>query len=610
MPRSRRLHRLLPAAALLLAVAWANLAAAERSPYTLDTDPLRKGLKSLEAGRLQEARAHFEEAVAHNHQVPRALFGLGRIADLEGRYDEAERAYRRSLQSGGGDQAAVRARLGLVLLRSGRDREAAAEFDAALAAEPKLWEAHYGRARLLLAQQIWDAAQVELERGKGRKGVAEGEDLYHHGLALLQLGRDDLPAAELSALRALHLNPADPQYGSLVGDIYERRGSPALAIAAFEQALSSPGVSPTAPMLRGLGGLYRKVGRYDEARDSYLRAVAADSTYTPALRDLADLLLAAKRYDQAARTYLRCAMLDSSDVGAHLGVAISCLELRNFVQAAASAATARALAPEREDARFYYARAAIHGDDAARAAAAQLMTAMAVPPAGLAWSVDDYVALADWQSGQKRYDEAAATLARAAALDPADANVPFQTGIVALRRGDAAAAAADFRAAIALNPDTPAFHLNLGIALYQSSLFDEAIPSFRRALELKEDLTAGRLLLAQVLAARGDIAGAEVEYRRVLQTEPENAKAQRGLGYCLLRGADYAGAAAAYRAATTAEPDNADGWAGLGSAELGRERLDAAEAAFGRARRLDPDNAMLKKGAAILEQARNQASGR
>jgi cytochrome c-type biogenesis protein CcmH/NrfG len=92
--------------------------------------------------------------------------------------------------------------------------------------------------------------------------------------------------------------------------------------------------------------------------------------------------------------------------------------------------------------------------------------------------------------------------------------------------------------------------------------------------------------------------------------EPQNAKAQRGLGFCLLRRADYAGAAEAYRAATTLDPDNADGWAGLGSAELGRERLDAAEAALGRARRLDPDNAMLKKGAAILDQARNQASGR
>jgi tetratricopeptide (TPR) repeat protein len=607
--RSRHPRRLLPAAALLIAAVWAGLAAAERSPYTLDTDPLRLGLKSLEEGRLQEARARFEEAVAHNHQVPRALFGLGRIADLEGRYDEAEAAYRRALESGG-DQAATRARLGLVLLRAGRDREAAAEFDAALGAEPKLWEARYGRARLLLAQRMWDAAQEELARGKNCKGVAEGEDLYHHGLALLQSGRDDLPAAELSALRALHLNPGDPQYGALVGEIYERRGSPALAIDAFEQALASPGMTPTAPMLSGLGGLYREVGRYDEARDSYLRAVAIDSTYTPALRDLADLLRAAKRYEQAARTYLRCAMLDPGDVGAHLGVAACCLELRNYAQAAASAAAALALAPERPDVKHLYVRAALRGDDEARAAAAAMMAEMATRPSAFAWTADDLTALADWQSGQKRYDDAAATLARAAALDPTDANVPFQTGIVALRQGDAVAAADHFRAAIALNPDAPAFHLNLGIALYQSSLFDEAIPSFRRTLELNPDLTVGRLLLAQTLASRDDLAGAETEYRRVLTAEPQNAKAQRGLGFCLLRRADYAGAAAAYRAATEADSDNADGWAGLGSAELGRERLDAAEAAFGRARRLDPDNAMLKKGAAILDQARNQASGR
>ncbi len=573
--------------------------------YTEDNDPVDLGGKALSEGRLPKAKLRFEEAVAAGYRVPQARIGLAEIAVREGRLAEAETGYRHAAAEGGDRASEARAGLGVLLLRLGRTGEAASEIARALELDDDNWTAHYGRARLHLAAGAWEQSRAELAEGRDRRGVLEGEDKYRHGQALLLQGTGDLLGAEQEAQAALRLNPTDVEIGELVSRIYLRQGKPDLAIQAYEQALAAQGMPRTAPLMHQLGNLYRADRRTDEARDRYLQAVAIDSTYAPVLGDLGNLLSDEGRHELAARIYLRYVAAAPADTSAWVALSASLFELRRFDQARDAADKARQLDPADEKALFAHIRAGIRSNDPAvkQAAAAQVA---ALPPLARLETMT-LVALADWQSQQQRYDDAAATLARAAALDPADPNVPFQTGIVALRRGDTAAAAADFRAAIALNPDAPAYHLNLGIALYQAGLFDEAIPTFRHALELREDLTAGRLLLAQVLAARNDVTGAEAEYRRVLTTEPENAKALRGLGYCLLRGADYADAAEAYRAATALDPDNADGWAGLGSAELGRERLDAAETAFARARQLDPSNVMLKKGAEILDQARNKA---
>ncbi len=174
-------------AASLAAVAAADAAAQSRT-YALDEDPVRRGNRALEAGRLDEAEADFREALAAQYQVAPARYGLARIASRRGRWAEAEGFYREAAaaraERDGAEYPEARAGLGLLLLRLGRDDEASVEFDRALAAKPDLWEGLYGRARLLAARGDVAAARRLLARGAQRRGPAQGEDLYHHGLAL------------------------------------------------------------------------------------------------------------------------------------------------------------------------------------------------------------------------------------------------------------------------------------------------------------------------------------------------------------------------------------------------------------------------------------------
>jgi tetratricopeptide (TPR) repeat protein len=570
-------------AACLLAVALSATAlsatalAADPPTYTMDTDPLRLAAKAIEAGAFAEARSHFEEAVAAGYRLADAHTGLATVAVREGRYAEAEAQYRQAIDAAGGRAAEAHAGLGVVLLRQEQTEAAAAEFTAALAIDDDNWLAHYGRARLHIARGAWPEARTELERGRARHGVTAGEDLYHHGRALLLLGAGDTIEAEKAALLAVSLNPQDPDHGALLARIYTQRGVPALAIQAYEQALSAPGVQPTATMLHQLGNLYRGQQRFNEARDQYLRAVALDSTYVPVFGDLADLLRRAGRHEMAARTYLRYVADAPADTSAWLGLAGSLTELRRYDQACDAAAHARQLDPTGAEAQRAFVRAGLHATDpAVKAEAADLMASLLDD--GTAWTAAELLDLAAVQMERKTYDAAVVTLARAAAADSTLYQVPFQQGVLALRTGQPQAAVASFERAVTLAPESAPVQLNLGIAHYQAGQVPEAIAALRAAVERDPSSTTARGMLAQTL---------------------------RGVGFSCLRAADYQGAVKAYTEAANVEPNDADGWAGLGNAQLGLGNLDTAESAFARARSLDPRNVMLQKGTELLNQARS-----
>jgi tetratricopeptide (TPR) repeat protein len=612
MVRDLRFLVILGFLALMIVVGATDvqLALADQPTYGLDEDPIRLGRKAFEQGQLGDAKAHFFDAVANDYKVHEAKFWLAEIAVREGRYADAEPSYREAIalkQRDKDEYPEARAGLGLLLLRYGRIQEAKQEFDLALQEDSDLLEAHYGQARLLLAEEKWDEAKKILDRGADLKGVKEGEDKYHYGLALYYLGKNKLPEAETEALRAMHLNATDPEYGMLVGRIYELRNTPTLAIDAFEQALATPGVTPTAPMYFNLGALYQKVKRYDDARDSYVRAVAIDSSFTPALAELANLYRLARQHDRAARIYLRYVQIERDNLDAFLGLAESCTEIGRYAQAMEAARAAMTLDPTSSEARFAFARAGIRSRDSVKVAEAAAIFADLPPSYEL--QPQDYVSLAVYQTERKQFSEARVNLNKALAADPQNANAHFQLGVIELSSGRPEAGIINFKRAIEINPEYPLYYLNLGIANFQAQRLDDAIPAFRRALALKPDLDVGRLLLAQALAVSDSLNAAGVEYRKVLASDPRNAKALRGLGFCYIRAANYAEAARIYRQATEADPGNADGWAGLGNAYLGQEDYSAAEQAFNKAKGIDPNNVTMKKGLELLNQARQEAGG-
>jgi tetratricopeptide (TPR) repeat protein len=610
--RVRRTYRgtVIAALAVVAVGLWAASAGA-RASYNYSEDPIRGGNKALEENRLDEAKSLFEQALANNYQVPKAKFGLAEVAARSGILNQAEVYYREAIEAqakeGGKPFAEAHAGLGLVLIDTDKWDEGAREIHAAYKLDSGYWPAIYGEARILLQKHKWDEAEALLNKGAKKKGVGQGEDLFHHGWALYYLGTNELTMAETEALSAFHMNPAYPRHGRLVAQIYERRNVPALAIAACEEVLQTPGVTPTASFVHFMGTLYQKAGRYNEARDSYLRAVEIDSTYIPVLRDWAGLMVLAKQYDRAAQIYLRYLEHEPGDIEALVGLSGALYDGGRYTQALETADKAMALDSSRTDVLIAYARAAIKSRDRSmRDRGARLYSEL---PDTMRWQSKDKVLLASYQIETNNKETALKTLLDVVATDSTYADAYFQLGLLSLKANSPQEASDYFEKAIRFDPKSALYHLNQGSAQMQLKRLDRAIPELRKSVSLDPKMVSGYTLLGQALIAADSIRVAEAYYRKAIELEPANPAGLRGLGYCYLKRGAFQEALGVYKTATETDPKNADAWVGLGQSHLGLGNIPGAESALRQAQAIDPKNASLQGSWELLKKARGQAGG-
>jgi tetratricopeptide (TPR) repeat protein len=426
-------------------------------------------------------------------------------------------------------------------------------------------------------------------------------------MTLYFMGTGDLKSAEVEALNAFNLNLADSENGRLLGEVYEKRNVPALAIDAYEKVLLNPQVKPTAQFMHTLGLLYQKDGRYNEARDRYVKAVEIDSTYAPALGDLAGLLRSAKQYDKAAKVYIRYLEHDPNNLDAQIGLIESCLEAGYNAQALTSATTAMQLDSTRVDVRLLYARAGLRSKDkAVQTRAAAIFAAL---PAGVGLKAEDYLLVGTQQLTEGQFEAARQNLERAIAEDSTLAEAHFQLGLHDLRTQDPDSAIVHIERAIRLQPKLPLYYVNLGVAQSQAKRFDKAVEAYQKAVDLDPRLVISHLLLAEALISSNNIDAAEAEYRKALEIEPQNARGLRGLGFISMKKGQCPEGVRFYKSSTQSDPTNADGWAGLGQAYLCMQDLAQAEAALKKAQSIDPNNPTVKKSLELLR-ARGTSGGK
>jgi protein O-GlcNAc transferase len=168
-----------------------------RSPSSLVY--LNLGGVEQELGRLDDALAAFEQALALDPAYPQAHFNRGAVLQRLGRLDAAAEAYRRAINLRPGYVEAV-TNAGIVLQELGRLDEAAAAFEHAATLQPAAPEPH-----------------------------------NNLGIALLARGR---PGEAVTAFqRALALEPDFAAAFYNMGNAWRELGKPEGAIAAYQQAL-------------------------------------------------------------------------------------------------------------------------------------------------------------------------------------------------------------------------------------------------------------------------------------------------------------------------------------------------------------------------------------
>ncbi len=231
---------------------------------------LDEALEHHRAGRLDKAKALYEEVLSAKPDDAGALHFLGVLAHQQGDHEEAYRLISRAIAADG-RQPAFHDHQGVALRWMGRTDEA---------------EAAHRRA-------------IELDPGFAAAYVNLGNTLAVRGR---------LEEAETAFRRGLELNPADADAHNNLGNTLRVRGKPTEAADAYRVALD---LNPDfAKAHSNLGAILREFGDFQQAETACRRAIELDPGYADAYNNLGNVLMARERVEEGVECYRQAAALD------------------------------------------------------------------------------------------------------------------------------------------------------------------------------------------------------------------------------------------------------------------------------------------------------------
>lgn len=220
------------------------------------------------AGRLHEAVAAYEAALALRPASGEAQFNRANALQALGRHAEAAAAYERLLAQAPDDAEALNNR-GISLAALGRPAQALDSYAQALAVRPGYVEALHNRGNALAALGRPEEALAGIDAALAAR-PAHAAALASRGRVLETLGRHAEALACFASV--LRQRPSDVEALCDHGNALQALGRHAEALASFDAAVA---VAPDhVEALTNRGNVLQALARHGEALDSYARALA------------------------------------------------------------------------------------------------------------------------------------------------------------------------------------------------------------------------------------------------------------------------------------------------------------------------------------------------
>jgi protein O-GlcNAc transferase len=291
-------------------------------------------------GRLEEARALYEQVLQRWPDQVEARHKLGVVLIQQGRHEDAC-AHLRAAVAIKPDWAAAWSHLGLALHAARRDGEALASLDRAISLAPDDADAHNNRGNVLSDLGRLEEALASYDRALALR-PHDVAALGNRGVTLHDLGRDAEALASYD--RALDLKPDDAKLLDQRGSVLALLGRLDEALASYVKALLAQ--PDYAPAHYNRGNVLAKLKRYGDALRSYDKAIALAPGQAEAHENRGNALLALKRYEEALASYDRALALAPQSAGARMNRGNALKALRRYEEALADYDAALALAPD------------------------------------------------------------------------------------------------------------------------------------------------------------------------------------------------------------------------------------------------------------------------
>jgi tetratricopeptide (TPR) repeat protein len=297
------------------------------------------------AGKVEEARGHFVEALRIAPWYTNARNNLALLRAEGGRDDEALADYTAVLR----DRPAYpegHFNLANLLVKRGDDAGAVPHYAEAVRLRPE-----YAEARVNWGNALARLGKADEALAQFRKAVELKPDLVEArlnlGNLLLQGGR--APEAVPQLAEALRRDPGNPEGLYLLGNALVAQGAWEEAALRFSEALQArPGMGEAH---NNLGFALAKLGRPAEAEAHYREALRINPRHVEAHANLGNVELRQGRYELAADAYRRALEISPAYPELHFSLGFALEELGRREEAAAQYREALALRPGYPDAR-------------------------------------------------------------------------------------------------------------------------------------------------------------------------------------------------------------------------------------------------------------------
>ncbi len=258
------------------------------------------------------------------------------------------------------------------------------------------------------------------------------------------------------------------------------------------------------------------LGRLDEARDEYLRALNIDPEEVNVINSLGVCYGQLGRMDQALDCFQRARDLDPDNIMTHfnLGFALAALGRRD--EGIAALTRAAELDPDHGDVRLQLGRLLLLEGLTDEAERHLERAAAAARPRPLCWRL-----LGDIQWSRGHLDQAVALYQKAVKAAPLDAESLSGLGALFLERGtDSDVALSLCGQAVELDPGNPTHRYRYGWALLTAGRHEAAAAVLADVVEAGFDQPAGPWRWAQALEAMGQADLAVSALQRALELDP------------------------------------------------------------------------------------------
>jgi tetratricopeptide (TPR) repeat protein len=268
------------------------------------------GLEHLKQGKLDEAMAQFQKALAIKPGFVDGQDNLGIVLLQKGRVDEAITQFHKALEIKPGYPDACNS-LGIALMQKGRVDEAIASYKEALRSKPNYADAHYNLGIALLGEgRVGQAISQYQEALEIKPDYVDAHN--NLGAALLQQGKVEEAISHFQ--KALQINPESAKAHLNLGLALLKKGNVREATVQFQKTLE---IKPDdADALFNLGNILRQMGNMDDAIAHFQKTLAIDPGYVDAHINLGNVLLEKGKTDEAIAHFQKALQLNPEDAKA------------------------------------------------------------------------------------------------------------------------------------------------------------------------------------------------------------------------------------------------------------------------------------------------------